>query len=132
MEGKDFELLMAMQTNHTNPVEIEELVRLVREGADVHAMDGDRTFLHEAARYGNPGNMEWLIEQDFRVNEETDAGDRPLHEAARGGELVAMQYLAEHGAVDAINNVGMTAEALLEQHHSELVPVWASLCETFS
>ena len=132
MDEKDFELLIAMRTNHTNPVEIEELVRLVREGADVHAMDGDRTLLHEAARYGNPGNMEWLIEQDFRVNEETDAGDRPLHEAAREGEIIAMRYLVTHGAVDGLNDMGMTAEALLEQHHSELVPVWASFCETFS
>jgi len=42
--------------------------------------------------------MKWLKEQGFDVNAKNDSADTPMHSAAKGGHVSAMQWLKEQGA----------------------------------
>eukprot|EP01046_Picozoa_sp_COSAG06_P013609 COSAG06_NODE_827_length_12062_cov_46.356182_7_plen_440_part_00 len=86
--------------------------RLVREGAEVNAVDGylyGNTPLHYAAREGHAEAVEALARAGAELNAVNRAGDTPLHRAAREGHAEAVEALARAGAeVKAVSSDGLT------------------------
>lgn len=80
---------------------------LVAEGADVNAAQGDgMTALHWAARHGDEGLAEFLLDSGARVDVGTRIGAyQPLHMAAEVGNGRIVSLLLEAGADPGIRTV---------------------------
>lgn len=79
-----------------------------------------RSLVHDAARRGAQGVLTWLVdEQILAVNTRADHDLTPLHYAAQGGHLGAVErLLARHAFIDAATRDGTTAlhEAIYAHH----------------
>ncbi|XP_057375372.1 uncharacterized protein LOC130696297 [Daphnia carinata] len=74
-------------------------------------VDGDRSLLHIAAKYGKIDLVAWLAQymesHGFEVDLRDHCGHSPLHLAARAGHASAVAILVAHGAdVTAKNDMG--------------------------
>lgn len=80
--------------------DVEAVRRLLRQGADVNAAQGDgMTALHWAAERGDAELAEMLVYAGANVEAGTRIGSyTPLHVAARGGSAVVVQGLLDAGA----------------------------------
>ena len=130
MRQIDVTLFRSMDKDHTEVAD-----RLIEMGADLYTIeDNGYTLLHEAARAGHVGNMEWLVETyGFDVHAMTDYGETPIHTAAATGQVDAMMWLAEHGVNATLTNGGaVTAGDILAFEHAELAPAWDGFCDGLS
>jgi ankyrin repeat protein len=87
----------------------EQVRRLVTQGADVNAAQGDgMTALHWAADHGDAGMVEFLLQQGADVGAATRLAQyTPLHLAARRGAGQAVEALLRHGAdATAVTSTG--------------------------
>ncbi len=79
--------------------DLEEVKRLIADGADVNAKarKGD-TPLHSAAWFGYKAMAKLLIEKGADVNAKTNTGATPLDWAIRRGHKAVAKLLKRHGA----------------------------------
>ncbi|WP_264705088.1 ankyrin repeat domain-containing protein [Wolbachia endosymbiont (group A) of Gymnosoma rotundatum] len=89
---------------------IEEVTRLISEGANVHAQDGfGNAPLHWAAEKGHKGVVEVLLNNGANVNAVEDHNNTPLHYVAGYGYKEVVQALLDNRAnVNAVNKDGKT------------------------
>ena len=80
--------------------DLDAVRRLLREGADVNAPQGDgMTALHWAAERGDPELADVLLYAGARVDAGTRIGHyTPLHLAARGADAVVVEVLLDAGS----------------------------------
>jgi hypothetical protein len=95
--------------------------RLVREGAEVNAVDEyGNTPLHLAAAKGHAEAVEALARAGAELTAVNKAGDTPLDRAAREGHAEAVEALARAGAeVNAVSSDGLTPLAAQQQQQQE-------------
>jgi hypothetical protein len=102
--------LVQMDALHVAAVsgDVEEVITLVEEGADVEAVDaGGWRALHLAASEGHTEVAVTLLEAVADVEAELASGERPLFIAAQRGHVEVARTLLEAGAdVDAQNAAG--------------------------
>ena len=89
----------------------EAVARLLRQGVDVDAPQGDgATALHWAAHWNDAGTLDRLIESGAGVDAENDLGATPLWVACAGRSTAAVLRLLEAGAnPDSRLHAGETA-----------------------
>jgi len=85
---------------------VEEVRKLLENGADVNAKDNDGyTPLHYAAIKNKVDFARLLVEKGADVNAKSNDGITPLHVAAWGGHVDVARFLVENGAdVNAKND----------------------------
>lgn len=85
----------------------------------------DDTLLHIAARDGDLGSIEILINSGAKVNAIGDLGNTPLHQAAMLGQLTSVEILLKKGANPKIKNeFNQTALKVAELgSHSDVINI---------
>lgn len=83
---------------------------LLNNGADIEEQDGTKTPLMFAARYGNVGFTELLLEKGADVNSINDDRNTAFHYAAKYNNFEALKILYKNGAkINIPNNDQWTA-----------------------
>jgi ankyrin repeat protein/beta-lactamase regulating signal transducer with metallopeptidase domain len=79
--------------------DLEQVNKLLAQGADVHAKDEDgRTPLHRAAWYARKDVAEVILTRGANVNEADGSGQTPLHLAVQFGAKFVPEFLLARGA----------------------------------
>jgi len=82
----------------------------------------ERNLLHHAAATGDSVLVEYLIQNESRMNRQDATGSTPLHLAAAGGHAAAVRILLLRGANADLENLdGKTPIQLVPQENSELL-----------
>ncbi len=71
---------------------------LLDNGADVNAVFGGKTALHNAVQFGNKAMVELLLARGASVDAKDGTGGTALHEAAQAGYLSIVEVLLKHKA----------------------------------
>ncbi len=88
---------------------IEQAVRILNAGADIHAKEYSWSVLHYAALRDNPAFVQILLDRGFDPNIRDETNFSPLHIAAFMGHIKTMDALIEGGAdIRAIEEHGHT------------------------
>ncbi|KAL2056148.1 hypothetical protein ABVK25_003791 [Lepraria finkii] len=83
----------AVQMNHATIANL-----LIKNGADVHAKDGeDGTVLHQAARNGDYGLVKLLLDRGCDAGAVSKFGDTPFLEAVYSNNLKLVDFFFECG-----------------------------------
>ena len=106
----DARLLRAIEKRKIENKKVDEIVNLIRSGANVNAKyKEDGSPLHLASHLGDDRTIETLIELRADVNARNDDGRTPLHLASQPGHTSAITTLIGFGAdVNARDGQGNT------------------------
>jgi ankyrin repeat protein len=108
--------------------DVEQVRRLLAEGAEVNLPDPLDTPLHAAAAAGRLEVTELLIAAGANIEIHGFLGT-PLHNAAVGGRLEVVELLIAKGAdVDAVNAYGSTPLHLAAEHGHAGLRRWWGRC----
>ncbi|KTD32259.1 Ankyrin repeat protein [Legionella nautarum] len=97
--------------------ELELIKLMAQQGINLYLpLESKKTILHIAAEAGDVELIRYLIEQRLSVDEKTIDGETPLMLAIKAGHVEAAQLLAQHAAINTINEQGQTASMLAIQY----------------